>query len=79
MYSILKVYPNPSNGVIYIKQVNIDTPYTFELINIAGQVVVQKEFRSSLEKVDLSGLAKGIYLIKVNNQKFSQTEKLIIQ
>ncbi len=77
--SKLKIFPNPTSGKLNIELINLKLHYTFELINIAGQVVVKKEFRSTVEQIDLRGLAKGIYLLKVYNPNFSKTEKLIIQ
>lgn len=75
----IEIYPNPASNELNIKLINLKTPYTFELINIAGQLLVQKEYYSSFEKLDLNGLGEGIYLVKVYNSNFSKSEKLIIQ
>lgn len=75
----ISIYPNPTSGIVNLELSNYETPYTIELINIAGQVVIQREIRSTSEELDLHDLPRGIYLIKVSNQFSSKTEKLIIQ
>ena len=75
----VKIFPNPPSGELNVELVNVKIPYSFKLINIAGQVVVQKEFYSTYEKVNLNDLSSGLYLLKIYNQNFSKTEKLTIQ
>jgi hypothetical protein len=74
----VRIFPNPAFGEINIELSNVRTPYYVELITIEGQVIVQKEFGTSHQILDLRGLSKGIYVVKVYNQYFSKTEKLII-
>lgn len=62
----IKIYPNPTDGILFI-----DTngqKANFEIINIAGQKLREGELIGN--KIDVSGLNKGVYLLslKVNNK-----------
>jgi|GEM_PF-1401629 len=70
--SSLSIYPNPANGTVYVdaKVGSVVTIY-----NITGKLVVRKVTSSSSERIDVSGLASGLYLINVGNQ----SERLIVK
>jgi hypothetical protein len=57
------VYPNPANDVIHIKGGQLTDKLT--LINTLGQI----EKQTVGEKIDLSELKEGIYLLKINNNQ----------
>jgi len=76
--STLTIFPNPSNGKIAIElsQGNI---VSIKLYNASG-IRVFSSFESGIvqkKEVDISGLAKGVYLVKVNNGEKYFTEKIM--
>ena len=78
--NLFKIYPNPTNGVInvYSKE-NIET---IEVYNNLGDLIYSKnntQHSTELYKLDISGNASGIYMIrlKVNNQIVNH--KIILQ
>jgi hypothetical protein len=81
--SSLKVYPNPSKGVLHIK-FNVEQSQDVELsvINSIGQEVyfekvsVEKLFNGS---VDLSQYAKGIYNLSAKTNTGTTNHRLILQ
>ena len=74
------VYPNPSNGVFTLSVSGVKNTINMSVMNLAGQVVYTKEYANSFtEDVDLSGLAKGVYFIKLINDNTSQVKKIVIQ
>ena len=68
----LKVYPNPASSTIEIT----GTEANFTLIDINGQVILNG---TSNQKNDISGLAEGIYFIRIKSNDGIQTKKLIIK
>ena len=63
MNSLLEVYPNPSNGIV-----NINVPSNFNvsgvsLLSVTGEVISQ--INGSVNSVDVSVLAPGSYLLKI--------------
>ena len=76
--NLFSVYPNPSNGIFTI-ELATEEKATFEVYDMTGKLIkgaqLTKEDRYVL---DLSGFAKGVYLIKMNGQE-QQIEKIIIE
>ncbi|RLD56401.1 MAG: hypothetical protein DRJ01_15300, partial [Bacteroidetes bacterium] len=79
----IEVYPNPNTGIftISIKSNNSEN-IVVELVNIQGQHVYRKEINNvtnSVENIDISQFAKGIYYIKVNNGTDVAIRKVVVQ
>jgi len=80
----LTVYPYPGSRNININfNLKSAGQTTFELIDLAGKVVFYKiaSFPQgvSVEVVDISGFAKGSYLIRVLSKSGSETRKISIE
>lgn len=77
----VSIYPNPSMGDVFI-EVDSEFEGQIEVWNSVGKKVIAKKanFTSGLnQKIDLSGLEGGIYLIKVSNEVEEFSEKIILQ
>lgn len=71
--SNIKVYPNPSTGILYIKSENEITELS--IIDITGKIVYQQ---SKIDEVlNIESLERGIYLLKIATSVGSYTQKLI--
>ena len=70
---ILEIYPNPSDGIFNISQ----KFESAELYDIRGKLV--KEWEYSLDKIDVSFLDDGVYLLKLKLHDQSIIEKKIIK
>jgi hypothetical protein len=64
-----KVYPNPAKEILYIKLPDVEknSNYNYEICNSQGQVVLSLQNKVALDKIDISNLSDGIYLLKVLN------------
>lgn len=72
------VYPNPvSNGNIFIK--TNETYLKYKLFNVVGGVVLQGDIKQTETRLNVSGLAPGLYMIKIENNTQSMTQKLIVK
>ena len=58
------VYPVPVTSQLNIKLPNTKTAI-LQIISLNGQVVLTKQLNNTLETIDVSGFAKGIYTIKL--------------
>lgn len=79
----LALYPNPNNGKFVLKgNVQVDSEFKIEIINAVGQVVykdITNTSNSFLNKeIELSHVANGIYLLKLNSNNQSTTFKFRI-
>lgn len=72
--SSVKIYPNPSSDYIMIESNEIHTPY--HITDLSGKIVLQGVKETMLERIHLSALQKGIYLININH---TLVQKLIVQ
>ena len=76
-----EIYPNPSNGMVYIVSSGLSWPYTIEVFTLDGKSVYREEQQEekSTNLIDLSGLSDGVYYIKLSNGEMEYQEKLILQ
>lgn len=58
---VISLYPNPSNGLIYINS-SLDASYQIAVFNVMGQCVYNKSYSSA---VNLSDLNSGIYFFRI--------------
>ncbi|MDD3875108.1 MAG: T9SS type A sorting domain-containing protein [Bacteroidales bacterium] len=75
------VYPNPTTGII-----NIEIPingssnaHQIILYNSIGASIKQIITYDNFVNIDLSGLSKGVYLVKVIGNEFTITQKIIFK
>jgi len=73
------IFPNPTDGNIYITASNIKGNYDVEITNIAGQIVYKGGFNSNhTQLIDLSAISQGLYFLSVKtNNKVIFKEKVI--
>lgn len=75
----IKIYPNPTSGIFTI-QSSYDNSVSVQLFDVLGkQVLKSYTINKGLNIINASDLSKGIYLLKLNNELGSSTQKLIIK
>ncbi len=75
------VSPNPNNGIFSIKSNNNLDIYSIKVVNLDGKLVKTIErgtHSSNITNIDLSNVAKGVYLIKIQEINRVSTKKIII-
>ncbi|MBA2745752.1 MAG: T9SS type A sorting domain-containing protein, partial [Flavisolibacter sp.] len=72
----VKLYPNPSNGIVRIATQN---PVKIVITDMTGKVVHTLENAVNESQMNLSELQKGIYLAKIIGDNGEQTQKIILQ
>lgn len=76
--SSLKVYPNPATTNITIKTANQTQIDSVELYNILGSKVLSST-KLIDNSINVSEMASGVYLLKVNAGNNSVTKRIVIQ
>lgn len=74
------VYPNPTNNHINVEfnqapKNNVE----LELVNMVGKTVYQSETRKNIERIDMSGFAKGVYLLRMTNKEQTSVKRIVLQ
>ncbi|WP_201987630.1 pectinesterase family protein [Hymenobacter rubidus] len=73
----LSVYPNPAAGNATMELTGFQQPATLTVLNALGQVVHQQAVGLATTPLDLSSLAKGVYLLRVSNADATLTQRLV--
>lgn len=74
----ITISPNPTSDIINVNLNNIvQKENKIEIASIEGKLMYNEYCNNSYMTIDISKFPKGIYLIKVSNNKFSSIEKLI--
>jgi hypothetical protein len=78
----ISIYPNPSSGTLHVSVSGEEnTEVTIYIMDLLGQVHVEQSVvfsQGSTKSFDLSGLANGLYLVKLNRGDQSYTQKITI-
>ena len=78
--SDVMVYPNPAVDVITLKINNANNnDKLLTIYNVFGEVVRSELLKQNMQKINISELNNGIYLLEINSDKWSVKQKLIIQ
>jgi hypothetical protein len=79
--SKFKIYPNPATNKIRIEtQSNLQGETILCIFNMNGALLQQEKFQSqNLIELDVSALAKGFYLVKIQMNKGIESKKLVVQ
>jgi Secretion system C-terminal sorting domain/SprB repeat len=73
----ISVYPNPASNFVNLNmEAAANSQVTF--YNAAGQVVLQKMTEGSQNRIDISNLAKGDYLVAINNENGTTTKTIAV-
>jgi len=75
----INIYPNPTSDKFTIQFNNLKEAYNLEILNTTGQVVLNKKITNSVEQVDLSGQAAGVYFVKLQSVNNTVVRKVIKQ
>ena len=67
------LYPNPSNGLFYIKGVGVEN---VKIKDLMGNVVFEKPHLNSGGNINLKSLPSGLYLSEYQSENETKTQKL---
>jgi hypothetical protein len=79
----LKIYPNPTPGMFTIEMDNpVFGELKIDILNHGGKQILKIKFEKTIEhfssQIDLSGQAKGMYIINLLIDKYLATRKLVV-
>ena len=73
---VVKVYPNPTDGLLHIEAEGMEQ---VELYNTDGICVFSSSRAGSNTDIDTTPFAAGVYTLKVKTTHGTTTEKIIVQ
>ena len=74
----IQVYPNPSNGNVFVKLPEGMENSKIELINLTGQLLQTVNSYATITELNLHNYANGLYFIRIfdSNGQFIESKKL---
>jgi type 1 fimbria pilin len=61
----LKLFPNPSNDVIFVEAPSDFLNAGIEIYDINGRILLSSNIESTLEKIDISHFNNGLFFVKI--------------
>lgn len=82
--SYVNVFPNPSAELIHVNlNLKSEQKVSLELVDLTGKLIVSKDLGilegDSKQSINVSGVVKGTYFIKVVTEKGAEVRKIIIE
>ncbi len=76
----IKLYPNPSNGTLTIRDFNFDgISKAVSIIDLSGRLVQEFTMTQSLQQLDLTNIADGMYHINIKDNSAITNYPLLIK
>ncbi|MBN2175362.1 MAG: glycoside hydrolase family 9 protein [Bacteroidales bacterium] len=76
---LVKIFPNPADNFLNIEIGTKHGSGEIMILSIEGKSLLYKTFKDKeIERIDVSCLKKGLYILKVNFESIAITEKIII-
>ncbi|MBR9832918.1 hypothetical protein GYB57_12280 [bacterium] len=75
--SSIQVFPNPASDYLKIDGVNISEDYTFEIINLNSEIVLNGQFSNGL--INIEELRPSLYIFKIKKNGIDLIQKKIIK
>ena len=73
----VQLYPNPSKDVIWVRA-SVSVITKISVINLNGVTVFEKNNCTQLESLDISNLAKGVYIVCVDSEFSRGSYRVIV-
>jgi OOP family OmpA-OmpF porin len=69
----VNIYPNPATN-----KLTIDSPKAIlEILNIQGQSIIQQQIQQGKTDIDISGLAKGVYILRLCSNDKTEVTRIV--
>ncbi len=73
------VYPNPAKDILNIEFDQIQNDRSVQLISVTGKIVREMKTSSLNNKLDVRGLSKGIYMLKLVNTTNVEYTRIVLE
>jgi len=80
-FATVNMYPNPSNGIVYVESQKTEGPINVSVYSMMGEVVYTETYNTRNDKshkMDLSSLSNGVYFVKLQKDSEFTTVKIAL-
>ena len=75
--SEIKIFPNPVGNMLHIHLTEIVEDSNLTIYNVLGKIVLNQKINTTVNSVDVSSMASGLYLLSIQTENSSKTFKFI--
>ena len=75
--NIISVIPNPSKDKITISSPSINEITNLSIFNVSGEKVMERQLTETETQLDISALPRGVYFVRVQNEKMVEVGKVV--
>jgi len=75
----LTIIPNPSNNKIIISSSAITGNTLLSIFTVSGEKVIERQLTDTETQIDISALSRGVYFVRVQDEKMVEVGKIIKQ
>ena len=75
--SEIKIFPNPVGNMLHIHLTEIVEDSNLTIYNVLGKIVLNQKINTTVNSVDVSSMASGLYLLSIQTKNSSKTFKFI--
>lgn len=79
LYSKVVIYPNPTMGQIWVQNDTNERPEKFTIYDEQGRIILEKNWNIKNNSIDVSGLRKGIFLLKLKMLDSIIIQRIIVK
>ena len=72
----VSLYPNPTQGEVTVEGESLQT---VRIVNVYGQIVYNAEVEGDQVRIDLSGMAKGIYVMLIGTANGEAVRQIVVE
>jgi hypothetical protein len=79
--SAINMYPNPTSGQFYIKNTSLINLDKIVVYDVRGRLISQHDMANSskTQTINLFGVSKGLYFVKIHSERVEITKKILIE
>ncbi|HEX9601912.1 MAG TPA: T9SS type A sorting domain-containing protein [Mariniflexile sp.] len=77
----ISMYPNPTSGQFYIKNTSLINLDKIVVYDVRGRLISQHDMTNSskIQTINLFGVSKGLYFVKILSERAEITKKILIE
>lgn len=77
MVQNVSVFPNPVSDFLFLENANKSADLIVSVLNMNGQVLINRKIGGGKSMIDMSKLSKGIYFVKINGDQSTLVKRII--
>ncbi|MBM3433256.1 MAG: T9SS type A sorting domain-containing protein [Bacteroidetes bacterium] len=75
---LIGLHPNPTTGTVHLQLPGVST-YRIAVRNLNGQILANQQVNADRAEINLSALARGMYLVEVVSEAGRTTQRVVLQ